>query len=1101
MSDTLADEGARRRIATELEQNLCVEAGAGTGKTTVLVERVVNLLASGMVDVDQLVVITFTEKAAAELSTRVRDRLEARAQQTHGAERDRLLVGARELYRAHIETIHSFAAALLRERPVEAGIDPLFEVLQAVAADIRYDRAYQSFQDQLLGTDHPELARALRRGFGLQELRQTCDIVQAHRYLLPLDLPAVEDDGLVEEALAQYQAIAGGLEELLEKHAPPEDDGAVPFVRGILEWIDNFGSLEPLERERELVLGWRPRIRRNAGRWVNWGGEKPRLGELEGEYERTSLEAGAELRSQALLGLLPHVQDFVRGYERQRKDEGVADFDDLLIWARDLLRDSRAARRYFRDRFRAVLIDEFQDTDPVQTELVLLLTSEGDPPADWRRLRPLAGRLMVVGDPKQSIYRFRRADMALYDEVRAGALGGAEERISSNFRSNPSLLQALNAAFDRILRAEPGLQPANTQLWPPPGASPARRPPIVVAEGAVEGTAGEVREHEARTIAGLLATAHREGWEVRDRRDGGTWRPCRWGDMAILFPARTGIGLYEQALAVAGIPYRHEGARDFFEREEVRDLVWLLSAVDDPTDRLALVGALRSSAFAVSDEELVLHVAGGGALSYRSRATAESAPVNDGLAELRDLHDLRRRVSLGELVRRVVERSRLVEYAMTRDDGEQRAANLLAIVDIARLFAEAGGGGLRPFVRYLRNLIEQEQAEIDAGIAEETDDVVRLMTIHGAKGLEFPVVALANLGNPPLNERGPIPREAERFLHFRVGSGSKSRHGHYATPGYDDACQVERQASDAERLRLLYVGATRARDHLMIPCIRGRGAAPHLLGELVNALPDDESLVLELDAGALVAGPAETVTSWAVAPDELTAAEREEGRWRDRRRRLLVAASRERDIVTATSRERATTPLAAEVATFDAALMVSEGPPIPVGDAVHLVMERVTLPGADDLETIAEDVCLEGDIATELDDVVSMCRACLRAGCVRHALAGGGFWREVPFVVRRGGEGALTTGRVDLVHRDGDELVVIDYKTDKDVTEDTAEQYTRRHHAGQAEVYQQALAEGSGLPVREVTFVYCRAGVQVTLRPSADGVPSHDATVSVERVV
>ena len=183
----LADQRARDRIAGELDLNLGVEAAAGTGKTTVLVDRVVNLLASGSVTVDELVVITFTEKAAAELSTRVRDALERRAARAGEQERDRLLIAARDLYRAHIETIHSFATALLRERPVEAGIDPLFDVLEGVAAQLDFDRAYERFQDELLSEPREELDVALRRGFGLAELREACEHLHEHRYLLPLD--------------------------------------------------------------------------------------------------------------------------------------------------------------------------------------------------------------------------------------------------------------------------------------------------------------------------------------------------------------------------------------------------------------------------------------------------------------------------------------------------------------------------------------------------------------------------------------------------------------------------------------------------------------------------------------------------------------------------------------------------------------------------------------------------------------------------------------------------------------------------------------------------------------------------------------------------
>ena len=1083
----LVDQRARDRIAVELDLNLGVEAAAGTGKTTVLVDRVVNLLAGGSVTVDELVVITFTEKAAADLSTRVRDVLERRAAGATEQERDRLLIAARDLYRAHIETIHSFATALLRERPVEAGIDPLFEVLEGVAAQLDFDRAYERFQDELLSESREELDIALRRGFGLAELREACEHLHEHRYLLPLDHPSATDDRF-DAVVVELRQISDELRAMLLRHQPGAD-GAVPIVEGLMDWIATFDSLELVEQERMLLH--RPAAYTHLGKGsnANWGGEKARLAELQGRYRVLHEETVARLREAALLGVLPDAERFVREYADERKKAGRADFDDLLFWARDLLAESEPARRYFRERFRAVLIDEFQDTDPVQAELALLLTSLAEPGKGWRALTPGDGRLTVVGDPKQSIYRFRRADIAVYDDVKTGPLSGHEERISTNFRSNPELLQALNAAFDRILTAEPGIQPGNVALQWPPDASQARRPPIVLAEGAFEGGADAMRAEEARVLAAMLHQAHSEQWDIRDRHDHNRWRACRWGDMAILMPTRTGLERYEEALASAGIPYRHEGSRDFFERDEVRDLIWVLSSIDDPTDRIALVGALRSSAFAVTDEQLVIHAAEAGSLSYQSPRQGPDASVNEALAELRDLHRMRRSLSLAEVVRRVVERTRLVEFALTRADGEQGAANLLAIVDDARLFAAAGGGGLRPFIRHLRDSLENEEIEIEATVAEETDDVVRIMTAHGAKGLEYPIVALANLGTQSGAQREPVPHEADRFLHFHVGAGTPGRHGHFATPGYDEAWEEEKVHIAAERLRLLYVAATRARDHLLIPCVVGRLSAKNLLATLVHALPvDDEELVTVLRADALIAPEREAEEDQEVTEQEIEAAVAERAAWISAREQLKAAAAEERAIEVASSRERARGPLAAEVATFEAALVIGQGPPIPIGDAVHMVMERVGLPGAHDLEAVADDVCKEGDIAEDTDDVIAMCRACLVAPSVRRALAVGRFWREVPFVLSRAGDGAdpdrgpLVSGRVDMVHRDGDALIVIDYKTDKDVTEDTAERHALRHHAGQAEVYAQALTAATGLPVREVVFVYCKAGAEVRLR-------------------
>jgi ATP-dependent helicase/nuclease subunit A len=1088
VSRGLGDQAARARVTGELGSNLGVEAGAGTGKTTVLVERVTNVLATGAATADELVVITFTEKAAAELSTRVRDALERRAADTDGDEHARVLAAARDLYRCHIETIHSFAGALLRERPVEAGIDPLFEVVDGLAGSLSFDAAYEAFQDELLSSRTPELDRALRRGLGLDEIREASELLNRYRYLRPLQIPA-HHTGELAGHLAELRRIADELRALIVACDPGEDK-AVDIVEGIIDWVEALEALDT-EAEQEFELLYRPRAytHLSAGSKANWGEAKEDLKALQQEYRDAHGTARDGLRTDALLSLLPRIEQFVDDYARQRRAAGEPDFDDLLFWASELLRESKPARDYFRRRYKAVLIDEFQDTDPVQAELALLLTGEEDPGGDWRELRPTPGRLTVVGDPKQSIYRFRRADIAVYDEVRSGALRGSEEQISTNFRSNPQLLAALNAVFDQVLAPQPGVQPPNVALAAPPGAPPARRPPIVLALGELDpkSKADELRREEARTIAAVLHAAHQYRWEIRDRRAGDRWRACRWGDMAILMPARTGIERYEDALAGAGIPYRHEGSRDFYQRQEVRDLIWVLAAIDDPTDRLALIGALRSSAFAIDDEGLVRHRAEAGSLSYRSKTSGPIAAVNDALAELADLHRMRTRFSLAETVRRVVERTQLVEFALTRPDGDQGAANLLAIVDQARLFAAAGGGGLRPFIRYLRDSMANEQVEIEATVAEETDDVVRIMTVHGAKGLEYPIVALANLAGRNPNHAQPVPREHERFLHFRVGAGSSGRHGHFKTPGYDDAWEHERQQVEAERLRLLYVAATRAREHLIVPCVAGLIGAAGLLAPLARNLPDDPQLVQRIATRDLQLPAAEAIEPAPVTDPDIATGLAERDAWLRAVKDLKRAAAQPRKIEIASSRERPRGPLAAEVATFDAALLIGDGPPIPIGDAVHMVMERVTLPGARDLEQIADDVCNEGAI-TDKPDVISMCRACLNSPSVKRAVDLGSLWREVPFMINHArpndsaARAPLTNGRVDLVFRDGDELVVVDYKTDKGVTEETAVEYAREHHAGQGEIYRLGLATATGLSVREVVFVYCKAGAEVRLR-------------------
>jgi ATP-dependent helicase/nuclease subunit A len=334
-----------------------------------------------------------------------------------------------------------------------------------------------------------------------------------------------------------------------------------------------------------------------------------------------------------------------------------------------------------------------------------------------------------------------------------------------------------------------------------------------------------------------------------------------------------------------------------------------------------------------------------------------------------------------------------------------------------------------------------------------------------------------------------VPREHEHRLHFYVGAKTSPGRYSFQTPGYDAVWEEEKALVEAERLRILYVAATRTRDHLLIPAVTGRRAAKHLLAHLLNGLPlEDTALVTVVDANEIAAPAIPVEPEQRVGKREIDAAIDQRTEWLEQRDQLRKRAATEREIETASSRERAYGPLAAEVATFGATLMVHDGPPIPVGDAVHMVMERITLPDARDLVEIAEDVCLEGDIAEQQDDVILMCRACLDSPAIQNALQSGRLWREVPFVLNQAGDhaeaqtGPLATGRVDLVHQDGDQLVVIDYKTDKDVTPDNAEDHALEKHSGQAEIYSQALSASTGCPVREVVFVYCKAGTEVRLR-------------------
>lgn len=402
MTLTVVDQDARTRVTERFDESLLVEAGAGTGKTTALVTRVANALRAGEATVDDLAVVTFTKDTAAELAGRVRERLEdVLAEGPPDDERARLEEALRNLYRARISTLHVFATTLLRERPVEARVDPGLRTLSDVEREQRFAEVYAAWLDEVLAGDDERIALALNRGMKLEHLEALCRAVDAQRHALPLAPVAVPR---VDHAAFRV-AIAAHVDRLaaLEPRCQDPEDGS------IVQWpaIERFAAAvrsaqDTLQLER-VVLERRPKLDLRAGRQAGWAAKedctawKDELKELRDRIGRFS----DALRGAALAGLMPLAEEFVERFADDRRVNGLADFDDLLLWARDLLRDDAAARRWLRQRYRRVLVDEFQDTDPLQAELALLLTS-ADEDDDWTRMRPDAGALVVVGDPKQS---------------------------------------------------------------------------------------------------------------------------------------------------------------------------------------------------------------------------------------------------------------------------------------------------------------------------------------------------------------------------------------------------------------------------------------------------------------------------------------------------------------------------------------------------------------------------------------------------------------------------------------------------------------------------------------------------------------------------
>jgi ATP-dependent helicase/nuclease subunit A len=554
-------------------------------------------------------------------------------------------------------------------------------------------------------------------------------------------------------------------------------------------------------------------------------------------------------RSATLASMLALLRDFVLDGVQRRRSDGVATFHDLLAWARDLLRNNREVRHAAQDHYQRIFIDEFQDTDPLQAELAFYLATDerdGLPlPEDWRDARLVPGKLFLVGDPKQSIYRFRGADITIYDDL-LERLKDVREHLSHNFRSVRPVIDWVNHHFDRHMQVSPGIQPEYVALaaeWEAHAAD--ARCGVYRVGGLIEGSAGDAAQEEAEAFARVARTAVEDGWQVSDRDGSGkrVLRPATYRDICVLLPARTHLRQLERALEDLDVPYRLEAGKLVLATQEVRDLLACLRAIEDPSDQVALIAALRSPAYACSDLDLLQWVEGGGKLDHECAAVGPDGPVKDALLSMATFHASRHVLSPPALVEAFIGDRLLVAAAFGEAQPREAWRRLRYVVSRARAFTMTGRHTLRAFLDWIEGLQRAEVRDPENGSAESDEDALHIQTIHGAKGLEYPIVLLGGLGAPARGRYSGVDVIADR----RTGRLACSAGWGWSTGDYGTALAREQQMADAEAVRLLYVATTRARDHLVLSLFRGDKAdgctasiierhladgAPELCGEL-----------------------------------------------------------------------------------------------------------------------------------------------------------------------------------------------------------------------------------------------------------------------------
>ncbi|HEY7467625.1 MAG TPA: UvrD-helicase domain-containing protein [Dehalococcoidia bacterium] len=1076
-----ADDLARRQIRELLDETLFVEASAGTGKTAALVDRYIALVLAGRT-VDRIVAITFTDKAAAELRDRVRQELEARLEKEADAGRRALIDAALAgLDRAQISTIHAFCQALLRFFAVRAGIDPAFEVQDEVASQRRFEERWRTYLDSL--GDRPD---------AVDKVGRLLDLGMLPRYLQELAEALWQRGELAERLhgspLSAPPAAWPDLHTLRARLAAvpiatvPADDKLRQRIEGLLVSLDDLIDAGD-ERDAHLVsaaAGLNPRLG-NTGRADNWKGSLPVNDARNAAIAvtETLLATLSALRSQALADVLPFVVEFVMTEAVERGRDGALMFDDLILKTRNVLRDYESARHAVRERYDTLLIDEFQDTDPLQAEIARYFAT--DPMAG----RPESGRLFLVGDPKQSIYRFRRADMAMYAKTAAELqqAGARHVDLSLNRRSQPGVIDWVNGVFERLMHGvyDLEIQPAYQPLAPQrPGGLDG--PAVSWFGEAMDVSAPLLRQLEAGRIAAYCREVVRQGWQVYDRTLDAA-RPARYRDVAVLLPARTILQPLERALAAEAIPYRVEGGSLVYATQELRDLINCLTAIDDPSDDVAVVAALRSPAYACSDVDLAayrLHQAG--SFNYlRPDLDAFTGPVAAGLRDLRDWHLRRGNLTLAALTEGFISHSRLVEIGLLDAGNRNAFRRARFLVEQARAFEAAGPESLRAFVEWLEGNVSEAILDQEGAGLDDDEDAVRILTIHAAKGLEFPIVFLAGLGAPPRNQP-PV------FGHDRSDGRIAVQAGRVATRfnlgPVDEVMKHEQEHDLAERDRLLYVGATRARDHLIVSLFHKQNSSNTAAARLLQHGARDLAQTLP---AVSIASPA------AAAPFAgLTVDVADEDGF-DEARARLVASSRTLRFTSATALGREAAP------EEDKGEREDEGEPwsrgragTHLGRAVHAALQSLAW-DADDaaIDAVARAQAVAEAIPTRADEAAALVRVALASQAAQRARTARRALREVPFAFKQ--DGVIVEGFADLVIEHEDGIEIVDWKTDRvpgDAVSARLENYKT-----QAGLYVLGLQNATGRPVTRVTYVFVSPN-----REASIGEPPALAAAALQRL-
>ena len=1110
--EPLADDAARKASIAIHDRSFLVEAGAGSGKTAVMAGRIAMMLAEG-IEPKFIVAVTFTEFAASELLIRIREfvsELAAGRIPTEllvvlpaglsGVQRHHLSAAGETIDEITCSTIHGFCQRLITPYPFEADIDPGATVMDRDQAELVFVEIVDTWlREELAGEAGGLLAELV-----LEDPGGTVGLI--HNILFHLRHHRVITQVAPEDLSPLVTAFRGAVEDFnaFVRSANVAEPETTIIADRLAELAEGIAFALTVETPAELVrfLLTRPHSDlctasgsfRKYQKKGKWGEAAKGVGLAKFDGDRLNGMAAAHytgcckawtvllqsVAARVLADLIQLLQPVMGRFRDYKRSAALLDFDDLIFTARDLLRDHDEVRRALAARFTCVLVDEFQDTDPLQTEIFWRLCgdpSDGGDAGDWTSFQIRPGALFLVGDPKQAIYRFRGADIAAYMRAREAFLAQAPDSvlpISTNFRSCAPIMRYVNERFKTLLSVENG-QPGFSALDPfqPDRVEGLSVAALDIAVADEDGNASALKRRDGEAEAVAVMCARLIGSETILDHKSSELRVCRPGDIALLAPTGSDLWRYEEALERHGIPVATQAGKGLFRRQEVQDLIAVTRILADQRDTLALGALLRGPLVGLTEEELLdivwelprLEDAPDIPQRLDLRVAPESIANPHARDILEKLQALRHRANATtphELLSQAIDvlRMRPILLQRHRDQAERALANVDLYLSFSQPYAVRG---LRAFAEAMTAAWSDESRAVE-GRPDAQEEAVALYTMHAAKGLEWPIVMPVNTMTQVMAPETAVTDRASGHFYCPVFGVRPT--------GYEAARDAEKAELDRERVRLWYVATTRARELLILPRLdvtAGKSAWISLVDLSLAELPTLDLSHLPIEVGAGVAGAENKQTREIFALEASTILERH-------RSIMWLAPSRD---------ESAAGPVLQVEA---AAILVSDADGAPADNSAAATIQGGRERGLI-LHKLIEEV-LTGETAETIPNLLARAETLIRAlgrpvaddpalglapselaGCVVRTLLLPDVVALRPSLMAEFSVYAstltdtheeATAGIVDAIafDSDGAPQVVIDWKSDVDPTPETLD-----HYCSQVRAYLDMTRAGHGLVV------------------------------------